>query len=60
VEEFSQGRSEVADDARPDAEVAETKSTHFYATSFRALVKRWDKCRDVGHCHRVKTLLQLN
>jgi hypothetical protein len=35
VEKFSQKRSEVADDARPSAEVAET--TDFYAAGFDAL-----------------------
>jgi hypothetical protein len=46
VEKFCQGRSKVADDARPGAEVAESK--HFHAAGFDALVKRWDKCISVG------------
>jgi hypothetical protein len=39
AEKFSQGRSKLADDAQPVAEVAE---------AFDALVKRWDKCINVG------------
>jgi hypothetical protein len=44
---FSQGRSKVADDARPGAEVAEATVNDFYAAGFEALVKRRDKCMDV-------------
>jgi hypothetical protein len=44
-----QGRSKVADDARAGAEVAErTVTKDFYAAGFDALVKRWDKCINVG------------
>jgi hypothetical protein len=48
VEKFSQGRSKVADDARPGADVAETTVKDFYAAGFGALVKRWYKCINVG------------
>jgi hypothetical protein len=41
VEKFSQGRSKVANDARPGVEVAGT-------TVKSLLVKRWDKCINVG------------
>jgi hypothetical protein len=47
VEIFSQGRSKVADDALPGAEVAETTVKNFYAVDFDALLKRWDKCINV-------------
>jgi hypothetical protein len=43
VEKYSQGRWKVADDARPGAEVAETRVKNFYAAGFDVLVKRWDK-----------------
>jgi hypothetical protein len=42
------GRSKVDDGARPGAEVAETKDSTWYAACFEALVKRWDKCINVG------------
>jgi hypothetical protein len=48
VEKFSQGRSKVADDARPGAEVAETTVERLLCCGFDALVKRWDKCISVG------------
>jgi hypothetical protein len=49
VENCSQGRSKVADDVRPGAEVAWGSSQKdFYAEGFDALVKRWDKCISVG------------
>jgi hypothetical protein len=48
VEKFSQGRSKIADDARPGAEVAEIKVKNFCAMGFRALVTPWDKCISVG------------
>jgi hypothetical protein len=47
VEKLSQGRSKFADDARPGAEVSETVKNS-YAAGFDALVKRWDKCNNVG------------
>jgi hypothetical protein len=42
VEKFSQGRSKIADDAGPDADVAETivEETSFYEAGFDALVKQ--------------------
>jgi hypothetical protein len=43
AEKFSHERSKVAADARPGAEVAQTT-----AGCFDALVKRWDKCINVG------------
>jgi hypothetical protein len=46
VKKFSQGRSKVADDGRPGAEVAEAKVRK--TAGFDALVKRWDKCISVG------------
>jgi hypothetical protein len=48
IGKFSRGLSKVADDARPDAEVAETTDTDFCAADFDALVKQWDKCINVG------------
>jgi hypothetical protein len=48
VEKFCQGRSKVADGARPGAEVAETAVKDFCATGFDALVVQWDKCVNVG------------
>jgi hypothetical protein len=47
VEKFSQGRSKVADDARPGAEMAETTVKDFYAAGFDALVKQRKKCINV-------------
>jgi hypothetical protein len=47
-EKFSQGRSKVADDTRQSAKVAETTDKRLYAVGFDALVKRWDKCINVG------------
>jgi hypothetical protein len=47
VEKFSQGRSKVASDAHPSAEVAETTVKNFRAAGFDALVKRWNKCINV-------------
>jgi hypothetical protein len=48
---LSQGRLKIADDGRRGAEVAETTVKHFYASGFGALVKRLDKCIDVGGGH---------
>jgi hypothetical protein len=42
------GRSKIADDARQGAEAAKTTVKDFYAAGFDALVKRWDKCINVG------------
>jgi hypothetical protein len=39
VEKFSQGRSKVADDARPDAEVAETAVKRLLCSGFRCTGK---------------------
>jgi hypothetical protein len=40
VQKFSEGRSKVADDARPGAAVAEKTVKNFCAAGFGALVKR--------------------
>jgi hypothetical protein len=48
VEKFIQGRSKVADDARTGAEWLRQQSKDFYAAGFDAIVKRWDKCINVG------------
>jgi hypothetical protein len=40
IEKFSQGRSKIADDARPGEEVAETTVNSLYVAGFEALVKR--------------------
>jgi hypothetical protein len=48
VEKFSRKRSKVADDARPGAELAHTTAKDFYAAGCDALLKRWDKCINVG------------
>jgi hypothetical protein len=51
VEKFSQRRSKVGDDARPNLPfeiVAEITVKIFYAAGLDALVKRWDKCINVG------------
>jgi hypothetical protein len=49
VEKFSQGRSKVADDARPGAEVAETTVRRLLCCrGFEALVKRCDKRMNIG------------
>jgi hypothetical protein len=44
VEKFSQGRSRVADEARPGAEVVQTTVKNSYAAGYEALKKRWNKC----------------
>jgi hypothetical protein len=51
VERFTAGGKRFADDE--EAETGERKwlrrqSKHFYAVGFDALVKRWDKCTNVG------------
>jgi hypothetical protein len=38
----------VADDTGPGAEVTETTVERLSSCRFRALVKRWDKCINVG------------
>jgi hypothetical protein len=56
VEEFSQGRSKVADDARPDAEVAETPVKRLLCCGFRRTGKAmgqvyqcwWRICREIN------------
>jgi hypothetical protein len=54
AEKFSQGRSKVADDARPGAEVAETRVERLLDGGFDALVKRCDKCIHVGEVYTEK------
>jgi hypothetical protein len=54
VGKFSERRSKVADDSRPGypVEIAtETTIKDFYAAGFDSLVKRWDKCINVGEEH---------
>jgi hypothetical protein len=46
VEKFSQRCSKNGDNDEPHVDVAET--TPFYVAGFDALVKRWDKCVNVG------------
>jgi hypothetical protein len=48
VEKFSQGRSKVANGARPGAKWLRQQSKDFSDSGFDALVKWWDKCMDVG------------
>jgi hypothetical protein len=48
VENFSQGRSKVADDARPGAEVAGITVKRLHASRFDMLVKKWGKFINVG------------
>jgi hypothetical protein len=49
VEKFSLGCSKVGDDTRPVAEASEaTVERLLCAAGFDALVKRWDKCINVG------------
>jgi hypothetical protein len=48
VEEFSQRSSNVADDETEVRKRLRQQSKHFYAAGFDALVKRWDKCINVG------------
>jgi hypothetical protein len=47
AQKFSRERSKVADDAQPGVEVAETTVKRLLCCGF-ALVKRWDRCIDVG------------
>jgi hypothetical protein len=48
VNKFSQGLSKVADDVRQVWKWLRQQSKDFYATGFDKLVKRWDKCINVG------------
>jgi hypothetical protein len=48
VKKFSEGRSEVADDETEMRKWLRQESKDFYAAGFDALVKRWDKCINVG------------
>jgi glycine/serine hydroxymethyltransferase len=48
VEILSQGRSKVADDAQQARKWLRQQSKDFCAVGFDALVKRWDKCINVG------------
>jgi hypothetical protein len=48
------GGKHFADDKQADMEMQKwlrQQSKDFYAASFNALVKRWDKCIDVGRGH---------
>jgi hypothetical protein len=47
-EEFSQGRSKVADDETEVRKWLRQQSKDFYAAGFDALVKLWDKFINVG------------
>jgi hypothetical protein len=46
VEKFSQGRSKVADDARPGAEVTETTAKRFLCCGFRR------NCKAIGQVYQ--------
>jgi hypothetical protein len=49
VDKLCEGCSEVADDARPGAKLAETTTKRLLSCGFlEALVKQWDKCINVG------------
>jgi hypothetical protein len=48
VEKFSEGRSKVADDETEVQKWPRQQSEDFCAAGFEALVKRWDKCINVG------------
>jgi hypothetical protein len=47
-EKFSQGRSQGVDDATEVRNWLRQQSKAFYAAEFEALVKRLDKCINVG------------
>jgi hypothetical protein len=51
VEKFSYGCLKVADDGIEVWEWLRQQSKDFCAAGFDALVKRWDKCIDVGGGH---------
>jgi hypothetical protein len=48
VQKFSEGRSKVADDETEVRKWLGQQIKDFYAAGFDALVKRWDKCINVG------------
>jgi hypothetical protein len=48
VEKFSQRRSRVSDDETEVPNWLRQQSGDFCATGFDSLVKRWDKCINVG------------
>jgi hypothetical protein len=48
VEKFSEGRSKVADDETKARKWLRQQSKYFHSCGFNALVKRWDKCMNVG------------
>jgi thiamine kinase-like enzyme len=48
VEKLSQARSEVADDETEVRKWLKQQSKDAYAAGFDALVKKWDKCMNVG------------
>jgi hypothetical protein len=48
VEKFSQGHSEVADDARPGAEVAETTAKRLLCCGFQCIGKAMGQVYNVG------------
>jgi hypothetical protein len=48
VEKFSQGRSKDVDDETEVRKWLRTQSRDLYGAGFDALVKRWDKCINVG------------
>jgi hypothetical protein len=60
VEKFSQGRSKVADDARPGAEVAETTAKRLLCCGFRSTDKRMVQvyqrmiCREINGFSRLE------
>jgi hypothetical protein len=62
VEKFSQGRSKIADDARPGAEVAETTDKRLLCCRFRSTGKAmgqvyqswWGICREINVFPRFK------
>jgi hypothetical protein len=48
VNNVSHGRSKVTDDETEMRKWLRQQSQGFYAAGFNALVKRWDKCINVG------------
>jgi hypothetical protein len=48
VEKFSQGLSKVADDETEARKLVRQQSKDFCAAGFDSLIKRWDKCINVG------------
>jgi hypothetical protein len=47
-DKLSQGRSKFTDDDRPCRRWLRQQSKDVYAAGFEALIKRWDKCINVG------------